>query len=134
MFTGSIWLLLLSVSVFALNDDIAQAVDKTNQSATASQHKIDKVYDESDKAYQEYKGVLLEISNMQRYVKELENLTQAQDQEKTSIKLQIKEVQELHQKILPLITQMIDTYAQFVNIDTLFYNKSESKELYFCRK
>jgi len=120
---NSVCLLFISVSVLGNTKKLNTVVQKQHQTQkeeTNSQIKINKLDDETQKLLQIYRVTLKNIHNTKIYNQQLRDLIKNQKTEMVSLRQQIEQVKDTRQDILPLISRMIDSLDQFIDLDLPF--------------
>lgn len=92
----------------------------TENSAKASQSKINDLDDKTRDAVSEYRASLQEIESLKRYNEQLDLQVQSQQEEMVSIQQQIVQIERTSREITPLLVKMVDTLAKFVELDAPF--------------
>lgn len=112
------------IAVSAQADPTLDAILKEGQAMTTagaqSQKRIDKLQEETDDLYQEFKSVNKEIEGLRVYNRQLQK--QIDDQLKVINELtnSIDQVTVIERQIQPLILRMLDALEQFVELDAPF--------------
>jgi hypothetical protein len=88
--------------------------------ATRSQQRIDKISDETRELLQEYRLANRELDSLRAYDDHLERMVRAQEQTMADLDRQLEEVQVTHRDVMPLMSRMVDTLEQFVELDIPF--------------
>ncbi|MFI5215187.1 MAG: DUF3450 domain-containing protein [Candidatus Limnocylindria bacterium] len=88
--------------------------------AMASQKRIDSIDDETLKLLTEYRRAVADAESYTAYAQQLEAQVQAQNEEMASINQQLGEIETTSREVLPLMQRMLDTLAQFVDLDLPF--------------
>jgi len=101
----------------------------TEKAAAASQARIDKLDDDTQRMLSEYRSVLTETDSLRRYNEQLEKQIKSQMEEMVSIQKQIEEIERTNREIVPLMTRMIDTLDQFVRLDLPFLLDERTKRV-----
>ena len=86
----------------------------------ASQQRIDAIDDETLEMLSEYRRALADAESYAAYSRQLESQVQAQNEEMASIEQQLREMETTSREVLPLMQRMLDTLAQFVDLDLPF--------------
>lgn len=115
----------LAVStVFAQQDEYLQpAVDaavKINQSASASQQKINNLTNQIGDKLQKFKAVNKEIDGLKVYNQQLSKQIANQVAEMAALNASIDEVSVIERQITPLMIRMIEGLDQFIQLDVPF--------------
>ncbi|UZE96226.1 DUF3450 domain-containing protein [Alkalimarinus alittae] len=122
-----LWLLLVgweSASLSAATvDDSLKVVSKTNQSAIASQQRIDSMALQTQKMLEEYQNITLNTEYQNTYNYELKQLKEDQEAELESLQKQIDEINVTQLRIMPLMNSMADSLEKFVVLDLPFHQE-----------
>ncbi len=92
----------------------------TLRDSARSQRKIDKLDDATRKMLEEYRRTLREIETLKAYTANLKQLVDSQRQEKASLQRQIEEIAIAEREIVPLMTSMVQTLEEFIELDIPF--------------
>lgn len=118
---GSLALLLcLDAGAAELKDSLG-VVAATNDSAAASQQKIDQLSRETRNMLEEYRKLLDGSEYQAAYTRELEELQRAQEERLDELREQIAQARITQQRIVPLMRSMADALEQFVALDLPFH-------------
>lgn len=85
-----------------------------------SQERIDKLAEDTDRLLSDYRTVNEQIDSLRDYNGQLETLLASQNKEIGSLTKQIDDVTLVERKIMPLMSRMIETLADFVDRDVPF--------------
>ena len=116
-------LILFSPTSSAAPDQLNSAVNQQNQinlKNTASQKKIEKIADQTQSIFNEYKQTLRESENLRIYNNNLEKLIVSQKTEISSLNKQLNEIDATNQGIVPLMIRMVGTLEKFIELDVPF--------------
>jgi cell division protein FtsB len=103
--------------------DSLNVVADTNNSASASQKKIDDLARESRNLVEEYRKLLDGSEYQAAYTRELEELEQVQQQQLAGLREQIVQARLTGQRIVPLMRSMADSLEKFVVLDLPFHQE-----------
>ncbi len=112
--------------------DLQQALsegDAGNRAAVEAQKMIDKVGDEADQLYTEYRRVLQETESLRLYNQQLSDVVGAQSGEVVALEEQIRDIDNVERKIGPLMARMIEVLDRFVNLDVPFLPDERRKRM-----
>jgi len=119
-----IGILLLTISpVIAFSGSLEHAIEsqvKTDLSAQQSQQHVDQLSDETTQMLAEYRDTLRQTESLRVYNDQLNKLVVSQKSELESIDLQLRNIETTQRDIVPLMLEMIETMAQFVELDVPF--------------
>lgn len=101
-------------------DKATQKATAINQSAVASQQKINTVTSDIESKLQQFKSINKEIAGLQVYNGQLDKQIANQVAEMAQLNSAIDEVSVIERQITPLMMRMIDGLAQFVALDVPF--------------
>lgn len=116
-------LMLLALPVTGSAADIDKAIStqvETDLAAQQSQQQIDSLSEETQQMLAEYREVLRQTESLKAYNNQLDKLVLSQKGELDSISLQLQNIETTQRDIVPLMLQMIDVMAQFVELDIPF--------------
>jgi Protein of unknown function (DUF3450) len=102
---------------------LAAAVDEqkaADADSKASQAKIDKLDDETQKLLAEYRKAVADAQSYNDYAKQLQVQVASQNQEMADINAQLLEVETTSREVSPLMQNMLATLDQFVSLDVPF--------------
>lgn len=125
-------LALFSATQMASADALQSAIGsekKTLSNAIQSQKKVDRLDNTSRQMLEEYRRTLREIDSLKSYTKHLQALIDSQRQERESLEKQIQEIAVAEREIVPLMTRMVDSLAEFVKLDTQFLPEERSQRV-----
>lgn len=109
--------------------DAIQTSEETNREAKASQERIDSISDDIDAVAAEYRAALQEARSLELYNKQLAALIDSQEQELASLQRQIDNVTVVGRQVMPLMSRMLDSLAQFVALDVPFLPEERSRRI-----
>jgi len=101
-------------------DDILNKQAQRTKLAQESQERIDSVVDKTRSLEDQYKAVLKEIEGLQVYNELLERQIDRQERQKAELIASIDSVETINRQIVPIMTRMIDSLEQFVELDVPF--------------
>ncbi len=115
--------LATSLSLSAPAQSLEQVLNAQQQrvrQAQESQERVEKVVQDTRKIEDQYKGVLKEIEGLQVYNRLLSRQVSNQVQAMTEIRESIDQVEVINRQIIPIMTSMISSLRQFVELDVPF--------------
>ncbi len=118
---------LSTILLFASLEQSLQTNKENTQHTKASQAKIDALSDQERDAFIQYRETLREIETLKTYNQQLRELIQSQNEEMTSIKKQIVEIEVTQQRILPLMKEMTQSFQSFVAADIPFLKQERTQ-------
>lgn len=101
-------------------DDVLAKQQSRTKLSQQSQQKIDAVVDETRGLEDSYKAVLKEIEGLQVYNTLLERQITRQEMQQEQLVASIDGVEIINRQIVPLMTNMVDSLDQFVELDVPF--------------
>lgn len=110
-------------------DKVLQSSDKINQSASASQQKIDGIADTMQTRLQQYKTLNKEIDGLAIYNNQLSKQVNNQLSELQTLAQSMDEVAVIERQITPLMLRMIAGLEQFVQLDVPFLADERAKRV-----
>lgn len=111
---------------------VEQVIDtgiQRNQEAKASQQRVDKIADTTDKLYASYKKELKVIDGLKVYNALLQKQLDDQVQNMNDLRDSISEVSVIERQITPLMLKMIDGLAEFIKLDVPFLLKERNERV-----
>ncbi|MEZ5503842.1 MAG: DUF3450 domain-containing protein [Halioglobus sp.] len=119
------WCLLawISVAPAAQVKDSLDVVSGSNNSAAASQKKIDALAAQSRALLEEYRRLQDGADYQAAYTRELEELDKTQREQITRLQGEIDQAAITRQRIVPLMRSMADALEQFVVLDLPFHHE-----------
>ena len=118
------WLLCVLPSMAVQADQqVGQMLDlqsQTTEQGQITQDRVDQLADEAQQLLSDYRLRLQELDRVRRYNANLERTISDQEREKSSLNSQIADFGDLEQGIVPLMMDMIDDLAEFVDLDVPF--------------
>jgi chromosome segregation ATPase len=100
-----------------------------DEEARASQDRIDKLDDDTQRLLSEYRKALADAESYDTYANQLAAQIQSQREEMDSIDRQLLEVDTTSREITPLLQRMLDTLEQFVALDVPFLVDERAKRV-----
>jgi len=97
-----------------------QLQTEIGRGAAQSQQQIDGLFDEQQGLLHEYKQTDSELRSLQRYDDHLQKMVSAQEQKIISLEQQMDEIDVTHREVIPLMSRMIETLEQFIELDVPF--------------
>ena len=104
-------------------DSVSTMLDlqtETTRKGQATQRRIDELADETRDIVSEYRLKLQALERVRRYNANLERTVDDQERQKASLDRQIEEFGDFEQGIVPLMMDMIDDLAEFIELDIPF--------------
>ncbi len=129
----------LSLSVFSQAlwaSDLDQVLDSSGKKvaeAAKSQKKIDKVADQTQTLFDEYKETEKLVEDLKIYNKKLQVQVDSQIQRLEEIEQSISQVQVMQRQMLPLIERMIEQLEQFIALDLPFLLEEREERVAFLK-
>jgi len=118
-------------AVYAQNNQ--QRLDATideqariDTAAQKSQNTVDRLANEGNEYFAEYRVALQQLDRLRIYNNNLEQLVASQEREKTSIASQLDDFSNVEQGIVPLMYEMIDALATFIELDMPFSQRERA--------
>ena len=102
--------------------------------AQESQQRIDKVVEQTRKMEDRYRAALKEIDGLKIYNQLLELKIENQARVKVDLEQSILVASQINRKIVPVMTQMIDSLDQFVQLDVPFLMKERTERVDFLKE
>ena len=129
-------LLISSVLSLATPHAFADALSKTIQtessiqkSAIKSQKNIDGLDDRTRKMLEQYRSATRQTKTLLTYNDHLKALLESQEQEMASFEQQLEQIETTQREIVPLILNMQQSLAQFVELDLPFLPEERQQRI-----
>jgi hypothetical protein len=128
----------LAVVFAAMSSGTAVAVDldqlvaqrmEVNDEGVKSQVRIDKLSDDTDRLTAEYRVILQRIDALRVYNQQVSDLIASQEEEMTSLRRQIDDVELVGREVTPLMLGMLDSIENFVELDVPFLPNERSERM-----
>lgn len=103
-----------------------QQISTTDQSGRQSQQTIERLDDQTQQLLNEYRQLRAETDQLALYNRQMTSIVNSQETELASLARQILEVERTERGILPLMSRMVDSLEQFVQLDTPFLAQERS--------
>ena len=113
-------------------DELERALEaqlEVDRAARASQQRVDRLDDETQKLLNEYRRALTDAESYTTYASQLEAQVQSQRAELAEIDRQLLEVETTSREVLPLMQNMLDTLEQFVALDLPFLIEERTRRV-----
>lgn len=99
---------------------LIQAEEQRIEQAQAQQDQIDDIVTTTRARFDEYQGLLKEIEGLEVYNNLLQAQIDDQNRELAELRNSIDQVSVIERQMLPLMTRMIDSLEQFIELDVPF--------------
>ena len=111
-----------SVSLFAQTtvDQVTQEGEKRADAGAGEQQRVEQVANQTDKLLADYKTVTKVVDGLLVYNSLLQRQIDNQEREKTELANSMTNVALIERQIIPMMTRMIDSMEQFVELDVPF--------------
>lgn len=108
---------------------VVDSAAQINQSAEASQNKINKITDQIEDKLQQFKTLNKETDGLKIYNDQLRKQLASQEQEMRDLNSAIDEVSVVERQITPLMLKMIDGLEQFITLDLPFLPEERAERI-----
>ena len=128
----------LAAAFVAMGSGTAVAVDldqlvaqrmAVNDDGAKSQVRIDKLSDDTDRLIAEFRIVIQRIDALRVYNQQVSDLITSQEEEMTSLRSQIDDVELVGREVTPLMLGMLDSIENFVEIDVPFLPEERAERI-----
>lgn len=106
-----------------------QQITATDQSGRQSQQKVEQLDDQAQQLLNEYRQLRAETDQLALYNRQMTAIVNSQEEELASVARQILEIERTERGILPLMSRMLDSLEQFVQLDTPFLTQERGARL-----
>jgi len=110
-------------------EQVLNAQQQRVRQAQASQERVEKVVQDTRKLEDQYKGILKEIEGLQVYNRLLNRQVSNQVQAMAEIRESIDQVEVINRQIVPIMTSMISSLKQFVELDVPFQVRERTERV-----
>jgi hypothetical protein len=100
-----------------------------DREARASQERVDRLDDETQKLLNEYRRALTDAESYATYADQLEEQVRSQREEMADMDRQLLEVETTSREVLPLMQNMLATLEQFVTLDLPFLVEERARRV-----
>jgi hypothetical protein len=111
-----------------LDQLVAQRMAVNDEGAN-SQVRIDKISDDTDRLTAEYRVVIQRIDALRVYNQQVSDLIASQEEEMTSLRRQIDDVELVGREVTPLMLGMLDAIENFVDLDVPFLPEERAERV-----
>jgi len=101
-------------------DRIVKEQLSSDEAARASQERINKLDDETQRLLSEYRRALADAESYTIYARQLEAQVESQNTEMNAMQQQLVEVETTSREVAPLMERMLETLDRFVALDVPF--------------
>lgn len=101
-------------------DSSIQLQTETDRASLKSQKRVDQLSDRTRELLHEYRQATRELQSLRAYNDHLQRMVSTQQQALASLESQLDDVQVTQREIIPLLGRMVDTLAQFIELDRPF--------------
>jgi hypothetical protein len=116
----------------APTEKLERALDEqlgADEEARASQERIDRLDDETQKLLSEYRRALTDAESYATYADQLAMQVRSQTEEMEEIDRQLREIETTSREISPLMQRMLDTLGEFVALDVPFLLEERTRRV-----
>lgn len=111
-----------AVSAQQLDEPIEKRVE-ANETGAESQKRVEVMATATDQLIAEYRLTNKKIESLNIFNRQLSVVIESQNEELASLQRQIDDVEEVGRSVTPLMLKMIDSLAQFVEVDIPFLSE-----------
>ena len=101
-------------------DQITQAGEKRADAGAAEQKRVEQVADQTEALLSDYKTELKVVDGLKIYNGLLQRQVNNQEAEKTALTESMDSVALIERQIIPMMTRMLDSLDEFIELDTPF--------------
>lgn len=130
---GFVLLCVASGSTAQQVEDALGAAARVDQAARSSQARIDEVVDDTRDLIRQYQAVTKELDGLNVYNALFEKQVENQRQEISDLQRSMGQVSVIERQVMPLMTQMVESLGQFVELDVPFLLPERRKRVVFLR-
>jgi len=125
-------LLVLMLSTGVNSSDLTESkkiLNRVNDNAASTQAKVNNLAKETDAAVSEYRQILSKTTSVDLYNQQLQVLLTSQTEEIASLQLQLDSLESTQREIMPLMFNMLQGLATFVQLDIPFLLKERQARI-----
>ena len=111
-----------------LDQAVGQRMER-NQARVASQKQVDQYSDETDRLAADYRSALQQIDSLRVYNRQISGLIASQEAEVSSFRDQLNNIASVGRQVTPLMLEMIDALAAFVELDVPFLVRERTERV-----
>lgn len=115
-------------------DQSLQLSEDNNRQEQRTQQRIDNLSAQTRAMLEEYQLLSREYDALKVYNDQLERIVQSQEEEKSSLRMQLEEIELTQQEIVPLLLRMIARLEVFLATDTPFLNGEREQRVALLRE
>ena len=116
----AIVLALVAVPASAQLQEALTAQVAADKEAATAQAELDGLRERTQDAAGRYAQAVADAESLERYNNQLQEQVRSQEEEIASIERQLVEIETTNREVQPLMQQMVDTLARFVELDVPF--------------
>ena len=117
----------LSTQAFAASiNEVLQEGEARADAGETAQKQVDSVADQTEKIINDYRSVVKVVDGLKVYNALLQTQLDNQEEEMAAISQSISNVALIERQIVPLMTRMVDSLENFVQLDTPFLIKERT--------
>ena len=93
---------------------------QADRDAARAQETLDRLREQTQDAAGRYAQALADAESLERYNNQLQEQVRSQETEIASIEKQLLDIEQTNREVQPLMQQMVETLAQFIDLDVPF--------------
>jgi septal ring factor EnvC (AmiA/AmiB activator) len=126
---GAVCALLPSIAMAQSLDQVLNAQERRIRLAQESQDRIDNVVKQTRSLEDQYKSVLKEIEGLEVYNTLLQRQVDNQELQLADLDESLQQVEVINRQIVPIMTKMIESLEQFIELDVPFLLKERTERI-----
>ena len=129
--------MLITLPMILPAETLSQVLNGQNERillAQESQQRVEKVAEQTRKMEDKYRAALKEISGLEIYNQLLELQIENQARVKVDLETSIIVASQINRQIVPVMTKMIDSLDQFIQLDVPFLMDERTKRVDFLEE
>ena len=132
--SGLIFIYGTRVSLAADLEQVQQVGQEKLVEADKSQEKIDAIVDGAQERLIQYRSLLKQIEGLKIYNEQLSTQITGQENLITRFDQSISRVALIERQMLPLVNKMVDSLAEFINLDLPFNTEERQERMEFIQE
>jgi DNA repair exonuclease SbcCD ATPase subunit len=115
-----------------LEEALAQQA-QVDRDAARVQETLDQLRERTQDAAGRYAQAIADAESLERYNNQLQEQVRSQEAEISSIERQLLEIETTNREVQPLMQQMVETLARFIELDVPFYLEERTERVQALR-
>ena len=118
----------------ALLRQLAETRRQANEAGIASQKRIDTLSDETDQLFAKHSAAVSQLEALRSYNESMRDIVGAQEEELSSLRAQLEQVDAVGRSVTPLMLRMIAALDSFIELDLPFLQGERTERVANLRR